>query len=109
MEVSMLRIHSTIIECVVQLRPVLNKIESKDADLGKQMRRALQSVPLNVAEGSSSRGGNRGARYHTAAGSMKEVIACVDVAIALGYVATVDTQLRDKLHKVVNTLKKVAM
>ena len=105
----MLRIYPVIIECVVALRPTLAKIESKDADLGKQMRRALQSVPLNVAEGSSSRGGNRAARYHTAAGSMKEVIACVDVAVALGYVATVDAALVDRLHMVVNTLKKVAM
>jgi len=104
-----LRIYSTIIECVVQLRPILQKIESKDADLGKQMRRALQSVPLNVAEGSGSRGGNRGARYHAAAGSMNEVIACVDVAVALGYVGTVDAGLVDRLHKIVNTLKKVAM
>jgi len=73
------------------------------------MRRALQSVPLNVAEGSSSRGGNRGARYHAAAGSMNEVIACVDVAVAMGYVASVDAVLLDRLHKVVCTLKKVAM
>jgi four helix bundle protein len=104
-----LRIYPVIIECVTALRPTLHKIESTDADLGRQMKRALQSVPLNVAEGSSSRGGNRAARYHTAAGSMKEVIACVDVAVARGYVATVDAALIDRLHKVVNTLKKVAI
>ena len=105
----MLRIYSVALECAVALRPVLTAVESKDSDLGRQMRRAIQSVPLNIAEGSSSRGRNRAARYHTAAGSMKEVIACVDVAVALGYLGEVDAELVDRLHRVVNTLKKLVL
>ena len=105
----MLRIYSVALECAVALRPVLTTIESKDSDLGRQMRRAMQSVPLNIAEGSSSRGRNRAARYHTAAGSMKEVIACIDVAVAMGYLAEADAELLNRLHRVVNTLKKVVL
>lgn len=105
----MLRVYSDVIELARDLRPVLKRIHQNDSDLGKQMQRALTSVPLNIAEGSASRGGNRAARYHTAAGSMREVIAAVDVSIALGYVAAVDAALLDRMHKVVNTLKKVAL
>ena len=105
----MLRIYSVAIECTEALRPVLTAIESRDSDLGRQMRRTIQSVPLNIAEGSSSRGRNRAARYHTAAGSMTEVIACVDVARALGYLGEVDAALVDRLHRVVNTLKKLVL
>ena len=105
----MLRIYSVALECAVALRPVLTAVESKDSELGRQMRRAIQSVPLNIAEGSSSRGRNRAARYHTAAGSMKEVIACVDVAVAMGYLADVDAALLDRLHRVGNTLKKLVL
>jgi four helix bundle protein len=105
----MLRIYDLVLQIVRALRPFLELLVQHDADLARQMRRALASVPLNVAEGSSSRGGNRAARYHSAAGSMQEVIACVDVAIALGYVESFDSVLLDQLHKVVATLKKVAL
>ncbi len=105
----MLRIYSDVLDVVRDLRPLLQRVKQKDSDLGTQMRRALTSVPLNIAEGSSSRGGNRAARYHTAAGSMREVIAAVEVSVALGYVGGVDAALLDRMHKVVNTLKKVAL
>ncbi len=105
----MLRIYDVILEVVRALRPFLETLSQHDADLARQARRALASVPLNVAEGSSSRGRNRSARYHSAAGSMQEVIACVDVAIALGYVESFDPGVLDRLHKIVATLKKVAL
>ncbi len=105
----MLRIYNLILDVVRALRPFLATLSQHDSDLARQARRALASVPLNVAEGSSSRGGNRAARYHSAAGSMQEVIACIDVAIALGYVDSFDPVVLDHLHKIVATLKKVAL
>ena len=105
----MMRIYSDVLSVVAALRPVLQRVEQKDSDLGKQMKRALTSVPLNVAEGSASRGGNRAARYHTAAGSMREVIAVVEVSQALGYFNDVDAVLLDRMHKIINTLKKVSL
>ena len=104
----MLRIYDVIIDTVAGLRPVMERIGQHDADLARQMRRALASVPLNCAEASSSRGRNRGARYHTAAGSMREVGAALDVAVALGYIDGVDEYLRDRLGLIVGTLMKNA-
>ncbi len=104
----MLRIYSVVLELVRALRPVLERIEQHDADLARQMRGALTSVPLNVAEGASSRGRNRAARYHTGAGSMREVIAAIEVAEALGYVTAPDPALVDEMGLVVGTLMKNA-
>jgi four helix bundle protein len=47
----MLRIYDVILDVVKALRPVIGRIERKDADLARQMRRAVSSVALNCAEG----------------------------------------------------------
>lgn len=103
----MLRIQEVILRLVRALRPVMEMIAQRDADLGRQMRRALTSVPLNVAEGSSSRGRSRAARHHTASGSMREVGACIDVAVALDYVAAPPECVSD-IALIANTLSKLA-
>jgi four helix bundle protein len=103
----MLRIYGVIIEVVRELRPVVGQIERRDADLARQMRRAMCSVALNVAEGMGSGGKNRGARYHTALGSMQETMACVEVGSALGYVGAVDAGLLDRMDKIVGTLVRL--
>ena len=105
----MLRIYTTVIEVIGMLRPVIAQIESHDRDLARQLRRAAASVALNVSEGSGSRGGTRRERYHNALGSARETGACLDVAEALGYVATVGASLRDGLDHVRATLAKNVM
>jgi four helix bundle protein len=89
----MLRIYSVIIEVVGELKFVVRQMERGDPDLARQARRAMTSVALNVAEGMGSRGRNPSLRYHTALGSMRETMACIDVGQALGYVGTVDEEL----------------
>ena len=103
----MLRIYSVIMQVVRQCAPLLASIGRADPDLARQFRRALASVPLNAAEGSYSRGANRNARYQNAAGSMREVLACLEVAEALGYVKAVDPALRGKVNQVIATLVRV--
>jgi four helix bundle protein len=103
-----LHVYGVAIEMVRQVRPLIERIEKKDASLADQLRRAAASVALNIQEGAHSRGGNVRARFFTAAGSAAEVQACIDVAEALGYVEEVDFALRDKVARVVATLHRLA-
>jgi four helix bundle protein len=103
----MLRVYSLILETIGGLRPVIEQIERKDGDLGRQLRRAASSIALNVSEGSYSRGGNRQVRYHSAMGSARETLACLEVAAVLGYTEGIDAQMRNRFDTILGTLMKV--
>ena len=96
----MLRIHDVMLDAITTMRPMISAIEHRDRDLASQLRRAASSVVLNLAEGSGSAGGVRTARYRTALGSARETGACLDVAVALGYVEGVDAELLTRLDRV---------
>ena len=98
----MLRIYDVALEMVRELRTV----RLRDADLARQLRRAASSVVLNVAEGSGCRDGNRRLRYETALGSAREVVACLDVAVAWGDVADAPA-VRGMLGEIIGTLVSV--
>jgi len=82
----MLRVYEEVLDIIRCLREVIVAFEKRDPDLARQLKRASSSVALNIAEGNGSRGRNRGARFHTALGSMRETLACVEVGQALGYI-----------------------
>jgi hypothetical protein len=67
----MLKIYGVILEVIGELKPVIGQLERCDADLARQMRRAMCSVALNTAEGMGTRGKLRNVRYHSALGSMQ--------------------------------------
>jgi four helix bundle protein len=90
----MLRVYEEVIALVRDVRGVVEEIEAKDRDLGRQMRRAMASVALNIAEANGSHGRNRGARFATALGSMRETQACLQVGEAFGYVTVGDEARR---------------
>jgi four helix bundle protein len=77
------------IQAIEILRPIVAQIRRCDRDLGEQLRRALSSIALNLAEGNQSDGGNRIARFSTAAGSNHECRAALRVAVAWGYIENV--------------------
>jgi four helix bundle protein len=103
-----LRIYAVTVEMVRGLRPLMERIGRRDANLADQLRRAAASVPLNLHEGAYSHGGNVRTRFHNALGSAAEVRACLDVAEALGYIEEVDPVLRDTLDRIVATLHRLA-
>src|SRR5215469_2362703 len=84
--------------CAIEtLRPVVVRIRQCDRDLGEQIRRALSSVALNIGEALGSDGGNRVARFSTAAGSNAEVRAALRVAVAWQYVGARDVEAGGQL------------
>ncbi len=100
----MLRIYDLCLELVREVMPLVGVIARHDPDLARQCRRALSSAPLNLAEGSYSRGGNRIARYHGALGSVRETLACLEVAEACGYLVRIEDGLRARFDHVIGTL-----
>ena len=103
----MLTIDPVILETIAMLRPKLGRIDRHDRDLGRQLRRAASRVALNVAEGQYSRGRNRQARDHTALGSARETMACLEVAVAMGYLEQADAAVLDRLRRIVGTLVRL--
>jgi four helix bundle protein len=61
-------------------------VAARDAALAQQLRRAASSVPLNISEGNRRAGKDRVHHWRIAAGSADEVLACLRVADAWGYV-----------------------
>ena len=103
----MLRIYPVVLESLTEMRGLMAQIERRDSDLARQLRRASASIALNLGEGMYSRGRNRQARYHTALGSARETLSCLEVAHALGYVAAVDAAVLDRLDRVIGTLVRL--
>jgi len=68
---------------VQSLLPIIRK---RDKDLFDQVRRAMNSVVLNIAEAEGNDAGTARARFASACGSAKEVRAGLQLAAAYGYV-----------------------
>ncbi len=85
------------LEAISLLRPVVLRVARLDRDLASQLRRALSSVSLNIAEGDGSSGGNRALRFSTALGSTREARAALRVAVAWGYVAPADIDAGEEM------------
>ena len=100
----MLRIYLVVLEWMAGAVVLLEQIERRDRDLDRQMRKALTSVALNTAEGAGNNRCHKLERYQTALGSAREVMACVDSAKALRYIAHVDPAWLDQGDHVIATL-----
>jgi len=103
----MLKIHESAIRCCTSVGSIANEVARKDSDLANQMRRAMTSVALNISEGGGSQGKNRHARHFNALGSAHEVSTALKVAVAFGYVGSVDEALLDDLDRIRATLYRV--
>jgi four helix bundle protein len=74
------------LEVIALARPLVEAVARRDRELGSQLRRALSSIALNIAEASGNQAGNARLRYESARGSLYEARAALRVAVAWGYV-----------------------
>ena len=102
----MLDIYIVSIQLCRDVRVIGERVGRHDRNLLDQLRRAVSSVPLNLAESDGVRGGNRRQRRLTALGSAREVVACLDVAEALGY-ASIDAGVRNRLDHIIGVLVRL--
>jgi four helix bundle protein len=96
--------HDIAIEWGIALGPALVRIAQRDADLGRQLRRAVASVPLNLAEGACRAGKDRMHHYRIAAGSAAEAQSGLRLALGWGHLEAAELQaveaLADRLRAV---------
>ena len=103
----MLRIYEVVLAMAGDAAGLAELIERRDSDLGRQLRRAMHSVALNIAEGAGNTAGHKRQRYQTALGSAREVLASVQVAQAMRYLGTVDARVLDRMDHVIATLGRL--
>jgi four helix bundle protein len=100
----MLKVHDVALGLVKAVAPLAVQIGRHDPDLARQLRRALSSVPLNIAEGSDQRGARRASHYSIALGSAREAWSAIRTAVAWGYIGEPDAGLADGFDRVCATL-----
>jgi len=74
------------LEVVELCRPLVEVIQRRDRDLASQLRWAVSSIALNLAEGFGVAGGRARVRFETAHGSLHEARAGIRLAVAWRYV-----------------------
>jgi four helix bundle protein len=74
------------LQAAAELQQLLPVIRKRDRDLFDQVRRAMNSVVLNIAEAEGNDAGTAKSRFATACGSAKEVRAGLQLAAAYGYI-----------------------
>ena len=72
------------------VRILIELIERRDRSLADQLRRAVQSVMLNLREGNRRAGRDRFHGFRIAAGSADEIVGALDLAEVMGYLAVED-------------------
>jgi four helix bundle protein len=104
-----MKIYAIAIAMVKSVCALSRKVQQYDPDLARQMRRACTSVPLNMAEGWHAVAGNRVARFNTAISEARETVSCLDVSVAVGYLADAEVGMDlDRLDHIVATLWKLS-
>ena len=102
----MLRVHEVALRLVGEVMPLLREIERSDPDLARQVRRAVMSTPLNIAEGSEQSGKRRAQHYRIALGSARETWSALRAAHAAQYISLPSAELTNTFDEVIGTLHR---
>jgi four helix bundle protein len=94
----MLVAYTVALDLIRQLRPIVEAIKIHDAHLADQLKRAATNTLANLAEGQRRAGGNKRRAYENAHGEAREMLGCLDCAMAWGY-APADEQARVTLDR----------
>ena len=76
--------HDRTLDLIRALAPLRIKIAEYDPDLAKQLRRAANSILLNIDEGARRIGRDRKNRFRAALGSTDEVRGATEAIVAWG-------------------------
>src|SRR5262249_31896264 len=82
----MLIAYQVALEVIRKLRPVVELIKKYDSHLADQLQRAATNTVANLAEGQRRKAGNKRRAYETAHGEAREVLGCLDCALAWGWI-----------------------
>src|SRR5690606_68306 len=74
------QILAVALELIEHLRAPVQRLQTHDSDLARQLRRAASSVPLNLSEGNRRAGKDRRHLFRVAAGSAAEVQTCETIS-----------------------------
>ena len=94
----MLIAYQVALEVIRKLRPVVEQIKMHDAHLADQLKRAATNTVANLAEGQRRKAGNKRRAYETASGEAREMLGCLDCALAWGW-TTDDAAARKELDR----------
>ena len=94
----MLVAYQVALEVIRKLRPIVDQIKMHDAHLADQLKRAATNTVANLAEGQRRMAGNKRRAYENASGEAREMVGCLDCALAWGW-ATDDTAVRQELDR----------
>jgi four helix bundle protein len=100
----MLHIYRIALLLCRDCQQLIRQIQKHDPNLADQLRRAVTSIALNIAEGDGQTGGNRRQRRLTALGSAREVNACLEIATELEYIQRPSSEIRNRINQVTGTL-----
>ena len=91
--------YNVTLDLIRELRTIVPVVEQQDRDLADQLRRAANSVFLNLCEGRKRLKGDRVRLFGYACGSAAEVRAALDLAVTWGWIAppTTAVQLADRV------------
>ena len=103
----MLRIHDDALSLVRSLAPTVRALGTKSRNLQDQLTRALDSVVLNIAEGSYAQGRKRHSHYFIAMASAREAWSALQLAEAWGHTPPITPDTTQRIQKIIGTLHKI--